>query len=289
MLKTCFLLAATGLLAVTSTSWAVSPTPDPLLAPSADLEMIYGQAGGLSWWRGSLQRALIGKAKIGDQFTLRYGPHYGFVSLHDSDEDVPGEETDLHEVALMAFGTYEFRNSPWTIFSIVQPGLYSSLSEVDHNDFTFIGRAGAFYQWSDTLTFNFGISHTRSLGEPQLLPFAGFAWEVNDQFGLRLIGDRLTASYKVNEDLYLRAGGFAVGGEWNLEDDAEGSVDLEFFSYHVGVGFDQKISEKLWFTLWAGVALGNEVEVEDTGGNDIYSENYDTGWFVSAGIKAYEW
>ena len=262
---------------------------DPLLAPSADLELIYGQSGDLSWWRGSLQRAFIGKATIGDQFTLRYGPHYGFASLHDSTEAIPGEETDLHEIAINLFATYEFKDTPWTLFSIISPGIYSDLAEVDEQDFTFIGRVGGFYRWNENLVLNFGLSHTRSLGEPELLPFLGFTWDISDRAGLSLIGARLTASYEVNEDLYLRAGGFPVGGEWNVESDTDGSVDLEFFSYHVGVGMDRRISKRLWLALWAGVALGNSIEVEDSSGAEIYEEDYDTGWFVSAGIKAFEW
>lgn len=262
--------------------------PDPLTDPFSGVQFHYGEGGEASWWRGVLKTGNAFGLSAGDDLIFRFGPRLEITHLDLGEKRERERFEELYRITGEMAAIFHQRGTPWVWFANVEAGLFSDLKAIDSDDFDFSARLGGSYQFSETFRLNFGISRQRNFGETQVLPALGFEWKPAPGQALTLVGARLTYSYEISDELILRAGGFPTGGVWNVEESDGTSVDYGMVSYNLGLGVDQKLSDQLWLSVWAGTTLANEVSAE-VSGTEVFQEDFDTGWFFSAGVKAYAW
>ena len=196
-------------------------------------------------------------------------------------------ENQLHSLELPMLFVMKENGSAWSYSLRLNPGIASDFEDIGGDDFFVDGRVGAEYKLSDSLSLNFGLAYTRLTGEPTILPFAGFQYDMNDQWQFALRGPTLQARYQLSEDWLVRFVGEPGGGIWNVEE--FGSQNLTVQSYRVGVNIEHQLYDDLWLTAGAGFTLANQVEFLTTSGNTIREEEYESGHFFTLGLRLRDW
>lgn len=241
-----------------------------------------------SWEQLTLQGGFIFNKKVSEDLTLFTGLEYRLTRIDQGSQPMREELDDLHSISLPVTAIYNPENSPWTIFAQLSGELSTDFKSVTSEDFDWTAKLGASYEFSDKFSVNFGLSRSRNFGEAMFIPAAGFSWVPNDKWALTLFGPRLTLSHYLNDDLIIRAGGFATGGLWNVEEESGRSVDYGFSSYNAGIGLDYKLRHGVWLSIWGGTNFFNELRAED--GNDtLFEDELDGGFFGYIGLNVYEW
>lgn len=196
-------------------------------------------------------------------------------------------DTDLHQFELPLLFIYKDGTSPWSYNARLSPGIASDFESVDSDDFFCDVRLGAEYKFNDRFRLNFGAAYTRALGEPEVLPFIGFTYELNDQWQFALRGPTLEARYKMNDSWIVRFIGEPGGGYWNI--DTPNSDYLAIQTYRVGVSVEHKLTDDLWVTAGAGVTLANEVTYRNNSHDELFQEEYDGGGYFTIGLRLRDW
>lgn len=196
-------------------------------------------------------------------------------------------DADLHLIELPLLFIYKDGSSPWSYNARFSPGIASDFESVDSDDFFCDVRLGAEYKFNDRFRMNFGAAYGRMGGEPQVLPYVGFSYDMNDQWQFALRGATLQARYKMNDSWIVRFIGEPGGGYWNI--DTPDSDYLSVQTYRVGVSVEHKLTDDLWVTAGAGFTLANEVVWRDNSHNRISKEDYDTGGYFSIGLRLHDW
>jgi len=289
---------SSALLASTLSAAAnLDPEPEsrsPMTAMPGRSGVIFGGAspenGGrdFSWEQLTLQGGFALNKEFSDEIKMFYGVNYRFTRINTGSFHSRADLGHLHDIIVPLSFSYDPSDSPWSFFAQISGQLATDFNSITSHDFDYFARVGARYQFSDTFSLNFGAARVRNFGEAMVLPALGCTWQPTDDWAFTLLGPRITLSYKINDRLIIRGGGFPTGGLWNVENDTGNSVDYGFASYNAGIGIDFKLRRGFWLTAWAGTNLANELRAEQNG-NTIFEEDLDNGFFGYLGINLYEW
>ena len=275
----------------------LDPEPEsrsPMTAMPGRFGVIFGGAspenGGsdFSWEQLTLQGGFALNKEFSDEIKMFYGVNYRFTRINTGSFHSRADLGHLHDIIVPLSFSYDPSDSPWSFFAQISGQLATDFNSITSHDFDYFARVGARYQFSDTFSLNFGAARVRNFGEAIVLPALGCTWQPTDDWAFTLLGPRITLSYKINDRLIIRGGGFPTGGLWNVENDTGNSVDYGFASYNAGIGIDFKLRRGFWLTAWAGTNLANELRAEQNG-NTIFEEDLDNGFFGYLGINLYEW
>lgn len=239
----------------------------------------------LSQWR--IQSALSKPLQLTDSIFFIPTLRYEYTDLETFGLGPAGYEDELHSIEVPLLFVMKQGNSAWSYNLRLNPGIASDFENVNSDDFFIDARVGAEYKYNDRLKLNFGLAYTRLTGEPTILPYAGFQYDLNDQWQFALRGAILQARYKWNEDWLVRFVGEPGGGSWNI--DKYGSQTLSVQSYRVGVSLEHQLFDDVWVTAGAGFTLANEVEFMSNSGKTIQKEDYETGHYFTIGLRLHDW
>jgi Domain of unknown function (DUF6268) len=224
---------------------------------------------------------------LADSLYLLPGFRYEYTDFEGPAAFKGSYSDDLHMVELPMLFLYKPDGSPWSYNARFSPTIASDFESVGSDDFFMDVRLGAEYKFNDRFRLNFGAAYTRLMGEPQVLPYVGFEYDMNDQWQFALRGATLEARYKMNDSWIVRFIGEGAGGYWNI--DTPNSDYLSVSSYRVGVSIEHEIREDLWITAGAGFTLANEVEWLDDSDDTIRKEDYDEGAYFTLGLRLRDW
>lgn len=241
----------------------------------------------LSFQQWRLQSALSKPITLNDSLFLIPMFRYEYTDLETFGLNGLAYEQDLHSIELPLLFVMKENGSAWSYNMRLNPGIATDFESVGSDDLFFDARVGAEYKFSESFSLNFGLAYTRLTGEPTILPFAGFEYDLNDQWQFALRGPNLQARYKMNEDWIVRIMGEPGGGQWNIEE--FGAPNLSVQSYRVGISVEHQLRDDLWLTAGAGFTVANEVEYMTTSGNTIQEEEFETGHFFSLGLRLHDW
>jgi hypothetical protein len=253
----------------------------------SDLEADDASAQDLSQQQWRLQTAFSKPLNLTDSIFLIPMFRYELTEIESFGLGFTPYEKDLHSIELPMLFVMKENGSPWSYNLRLNPGIASDFEDIDNDDFFLDARVGAEYKFSDSLSLNFGLAYTRLTGEPTILPFAGFQYDMNDQWQFALRGPTLQARYQLSEDWLVRFVGEPGGGMWNIEE--FGSQNLSVQSYRVGVNIEHQLSDDLWLTAGAGFTFANEVEFMNTSGDTIRKEDYESGHYFTLGLRLHDW
>lgn len=253
----------------------------------SDVESDSGLGADLSLDQWRLQTALSKPLHLTDTIFFIPTFRYEMTELESAGLGILDYEGELHSIEIPLLFILKEDNTPWSYNLRLTPGIASDFDQVDSDDFFLDARIGAEYKFSDKFRANFGLAYTRLTGEPEILPFAGFQYDLNDQWQFALRGPTLQARYNINEDWLVRFVGEPGGGAWNINE--YGSQNLSLQSYRIGVSVEHQLKEDLWLTAGAGFTFANEVEFMTTSGKTLRKEDYDNGHYFTLGLRLHDW
>lgn len=265
---------------------------DPLTSPFAYAGVTFGSAdvdapGDLEvdYYQGRFYTPLTPAGiDLGPQTKLYFELDYTYTNL-----DIPTVgDIDLHKISVPITLFHDFANSPWSFFATAAPEIATDFESINGDDFGINGAIAARYEFSENLSAFAGIAYTRSLGDPGVYPLLGLDWRISDNTALQISGSTATLSHRISDSLIVRAGTYATGGYWNIEESGL-EADLGFVTHNVGIGIDYALTENVWLSIWGGTTIGNEIALEEPGGGSRTEQDLDSGYFGYVGIRIYEW
>lgn len=236
-------------------------------------------------WR--LQTPFSKPQKLADSLYMMPAIRYEWIGFEGPSLGRGSYDDDLHMLELPLLFVYQSGQSPWSYNARVSPGISSDMQSVSMDDAFCDARLGGSYQVNDRLNMNFGVSYTRAIGEPQVFPYLGFVYEMNDQWQIAWRGFSFEARCQINESWIMRMTGEATGGYWNI--DTADSDYLTLQSYRAGISIEREIGDDLWLVAGAGYTLGNEVNWLNEAGDTLRRERYDNGYYFNFGLRLRDW
>ena len=242
--------------------------------PDTDLDA----GGSFSYWDARLSAPVYG-TKLSDDWTLGVRMRYR-ASIFDWDQQVLFDNDTLHRVDLNLAFIYKPENSPWMGFLSAGPALATDGSNINGDDIFFVALAGVGYKISETFTLLGGAYFSQDFGEPRLLPAPGFLWTPNDHWTFSLIPPRLRIAYSPNRNWRFAAEAFPDGGRWSITTQNGQDAFLDRSGARAGLRVERRVFGNGWLYVGGGLMFGRELEVETTGGTNLFRSDADTGaWF----------
>jgi hypothetical protein len=236
-------------------------------------------------WR--LQSPLHQPLSLTKDWYLLSGARYEQIHLDGPSATGAAFEEDLHLLELPMVLLYRPEGSDWSYNARISPGLSSDLDSITTDDMFVDARLGGNYRWNEKMELNFGVAYTRAVGEPQIFPYLGFVYQVNDQLRLQWRGFTLEARYRVMPSWVLRFTGEVVGGYWNI--DTPESDYLALQSYRMGLTLERELAEDLWLVAGAGITMANELRWQDNANDTIRRDEFDGGSYFTLGLRLRDW
>jgi len=239
----------------------------------------------LQLWR--LQSPLSKPIQLADSLYFMPAMRYELLDYQGPAAGKGVFEDELHMIELPLLFVYQESNSPWSYNARISPGLSSDMHSVSGDDVFIDARLGTTYQVNDKLNINFGVAYTRAIGEPQVFPYLGFVYEMNDQWQFALRGFSFEARCQVSDAWIVRFIGEAGGGYWNI--DTPDSDYLTLQTYRAGVTVERELKDNLWLVAGAGYAMANQVRWVSDSGKKLHREDFDGGAYFTVGLRLGDW
>lgn len=275
----------------------VDPEPEnrsPMTALPGRFGILLGGArneatgSNFTWQQLTLTGGYAIRRELTKDLTFFTGLNYRFTNIDQVLIPSRDRLDGLHDFILPLTFNYQQEGSRWSFFTQFSAQLATDFASVTTDDLDWTFRIGGSYRFSDEFSLNFGVARVRNFADTFILPALGFVWAPCDDWSFTVVGPRVTVSHRVSDDVILRAGGFPMGGLWNVETDEGESVDYGLASYNVGAGIDFKLRRGVWLTLWAGTNFANTFRAEQSG-DTLFEDDLDPGWFAYLGLNIYEW
>jgi hypothetical protein len=241
----------------------------------------------LQWQQWRMQTPFSKPQKLADSLYMMPAIRYELINFEGPSLGIGSFDDDLHMIELPLLFVYKNAQSPWSYNARVSPGISSDMQSVSMDDVFCDARLGASYQVNERLNINFGVAYTRAIGEPQVFPYLGFVYEVNDQWQIAWRGFSFEARCQLNESWILRMTGEAAGGYWNINTPESDYLTLQ--SYRAGFSIEREIRDEMWLVAGAGYTLGNEVTWLNDTGDTLRRERYDDGYYFTFGLRLRDW
>jgi len=261
-------------------------------APSAEFQLsgtsemnFDSAAGGFSLSRVIVGTPLGELIHLNDCSAVSLGLRYEGTRL---ESDTLLGDTDFHELRVSATWHYHAGGSKWSFLAGVSPGLATDFERFNSDDFSLNWKLGVRYAFSDRCAFVAGLGVGNSTGDDDIFPSVGFQWQATDDIYVTLVGSSFSTTWQPSDDWLLRVGVWAAGGVWSAEN-AGSSLDVKLTSYRAAVGVERRLRDNTWLTLWAGATVFNELDIETSGGTEVFRDDADNGWFVNLGIRVAAW
>ncbi|MEM7386939.1 MAG: DUF6268 family outer membrane beta-barrel protein [Verrucomicrobiota bacterium] len=194
------------------------------------------------------------------------------------------DDQTLHRVQIPLFLAWAPENSRWSAFARLAPGLATDFEDLSEDSITAAAILAAAYQWTPTFKVTLGAYFNPDIDAGTILPSLGFQWDPNPEWSLIFGAPRTELQYKPHSDLRLKLALYSGGGRWNIEEDGR-NLDLSHRTLRAGVGLETRFADRFWWSLWAGVNLFQEYELEEVDGPDLAEEDIEDSLFLYTGIR----
>lgn len=193
---------------------------------------------------------------------------------------------DLQSLELqMSAGYFPRTSTGWMGLLIASPGLASDFDGLSSDDFTFRVIAVGGYQFSRTFTLALAGYFSHSMEEQRALPGIGIIWRPSPRWAVQLTPPIGAVVWRATDSLAFNLTAFPSGGSWNVNDDAGRVNGVVISGYRVGAGLEYKLNPTWRFNLLAGMNVGGDFELRDSGNNVIRESDLDAVPFGMLGIS----
>ena len=234
--------------------------------------------------------------KVGDAGRFTLGFDAGFINydIVPSATSVAGDAADIgaefdNVTTLSLIGMYSDKfddETSWFIGAGVLSAMESDADFGDSIDWLLTG--GVTHKFNDKLELGIGVLVKTQLDDDVLIvPIPQIKYTINDQWSIESERAGLKVNYKASDSI-----NYGIMGEYNsttfrLDDShafaSEGVATHRSFplSFYV----DYKPNKAVVVNARVGVELGGELEILDTNGNDVTSQDIDAGIFGAVGVS----
>ena len=152
--------------------------------------------------------------------------------------------------------------------------------------------AAANYRFSDGLRIGTGLAINSQIEDSaSIFPLLLIDWDINKQLTLNIGSNRgaiqtpgLTLSYKVNKKWLYTVGGYYERSRFRLDQNGDVASGVgEDRSFPLLTSVTYQLNPGIKFMFVTGVKFGNELTLEDSDGDTLYSESVDPS--LTAGIS----
>ena len=223
------------------------------------------------------------------QAAFRYETH--MLRTSGLPSGIPLHDKDLHEIDL-SLALYQMpRGTRWFSGAWINPSLATDFDGLSSDDLFLDLAIGAGYRVLDQLSIGTGVMASNLTGDASIYPGLALFWKPADDLKVILYGPNLRCSWDLTDSWCL---GFEIrpnGGTWNI-DSPDGSRNLHFRSFRSGLHSSHRLSEEIWLTYGAGITNGNKLEIQTTGGSEVFANQLgglDSGLygFFAIGLKSW--
>lgn len=195
----------------------------------------------------------------------------------------------LHLLSLQGVALHQTEGSKWLYGGWGCIELASDFQDFNSDAFTFDAAIGLAYRVSDRLIVGGGAGILDLNGNEFWLPAPVIQYRPDDEWTLGIYGPTIDATWSDRKFWKISWRGEMGGGLWNREGAGGVSENLEIRSYQVGMHLQRHIHGQVWFALGTGITTSNKIEVSTPEGSTKFKDHPNGGWFVYAGLRAYEW
>lgn len=235
-------------------------------------------------------RQLIGDTLHWNDFSMIGLAQYR--GTHAQTEGAPGtyplQSEDLHLLSLQGVALHQTQGSKWIYGGWGCAEFASDFEDVSGDAFTFDLAVGLGYRFSERLILGVGVGALDLNGDETFLPAPALMYRPNDEWTLGVYGMTLDATWSDRKDWKISWRGEPGSGSWNREGPGGVSQNLIINSYQIGMHVQRRIVDQVWFAFGTGITTMNKIEVI-TDDLTQFKDHPDGGWFVYAGLRAYEW
>lgn len=175
----------------------------------------------------------------------------------------------LYETSLRIGGTWTIGDD-WSLQTLLSPGLYSDLEDVDGGDFNLPGLVLAFWQATERLQLigGAGVNVRRDL---PVIPAIGGRWRFADDWTLLAVFPTPRIEYAASETVTAFAGAELVRTAYRVAEDFGdrfgrpelNGQDVSYNEWRVGAGLRWRISRAFGLSLDAGWMGEREFNFDD--------------------------
>jgi hypothetical protein len=250
-----------------------------------------GAPGDLSISRFELRSLLSGPLKPLEGLTLI--PLFKYELTHlDFDgagAGFPINDDDLHSVSASVFALKTQQGSPWFYAGWARAEMAGDYQKIGGDDFTSDVAGGVGYRFNDRFSLALGAALANLNGDATFYPGIGFDWRVSDEIRVGLYGPTFLASYTPDAKWEFGFRGEPGGGVWNVTDQQGRSSSVDLTSYRLGVYASHRLTGKLWLTAAAGMSVGNEINLTEPNGDELFEQDLDSGLFGMVSLRLRTW
>lgn len=201
----------------------------------------------------------------------------------------PFGDEDLHTLNVKTSIRYTPSSSKLEYGGSVGANLSTDFEHIDGDDFTFDLAANIGYRVQPDLLIGVGVAALNLNGDAVFFPGPVVEYTPCKGFAAGISGPNFKVIYVPNENWQFSFRGDASGGDWNVEGNNGISRTISLDSYRVGAYADRRLTDQLWLSVGAGVAMFNDLEYTTTSGSRLYKKDLDDGFFGSIALRVKTW
>jgi len=196
---------------------------------------------------------------------IQFGLQTGNISLNNSTSvKLPAHLTSL---AAGVEVTAPFFTLDKTYLRVgVYPAFYSDNYSFHSSAFRIPSRFMGIWQPNDQWTWVLGVAVMPDFN-PTCVPIFGFIYKPSDKLEFNIVPSRPTITYKLNDKFSIFAEGGITSGEYEVGQNGNKGLILEYNESHVGGGLKYQVNKNIKASLSAGGMFGRSLEYrEDVNG-----------------------
>lgn len=220
------------------------------------------------------------------------GPTSPAPTVASAGPDTPGQLFDVSVEARW----FQPLSEQWVMEVAVAPGFYSDGENTSSDSVRVVGRALAFYKWSEAVRIGVGAVYL-DRDDVNVLPAAGLMIYPNYDTKLELVFPRPKLAYRILRgdgfDRWAYVAGEFGGGQWAIERNlsvpgagpppivTRGNDVLSYRDYRVLFGLEEKSTDGFGWIVEGGFLFGREFEYESGQG----TQSVDASAIVRIGLQ----
>ncbi|MBX3357676.1 MAG: hypothetical protein KF745_04530 [Phycisphaeraceae bacterium] len=235
---------------------------------------------------------------VAERMNLRIAAGYSYSSYDFTDNarfGGSGPWEGINSVSVLASLGYQI-DEKWSVFGGPIFGIAAESSADLGDGLNGGGMAGFGYNVSEDLTLRLGVSVISQIKDNvQVFPIIGLDWTIDSErsWGFNLgsidtgalegIGGELV--FNASKQLSISGGAAYSTRRFRLDDEGfapDGVGEDSRVAIFGRLGF--KASDAATISLFGGVAVAGNLEIDDSYGNQLFSEDYDAAPFVGASV-----
>lgn len=217
-----------------------------------------------------------------ENFHLAAWLGYGTNKYNTSEDNLLTEHT-MQSINVPVVFFHDI-SEKWIWGGMVMPSYSGTHSSSDN--FAISAALAVGYGHSENLELFAGVYYYHGFGEEYIIPGAAFIWRPAPRWEAYLLPPIGGVSYSINECWLVSLYGQYSSPIWHVKADSTGpDRDINMSSLRIGVKAEYNLHGWLWAYAATGVAVGQELDIENTSDDTLQNSDIDMSPYVQVGLN----